>query len=226
MERQARGVRQAHFPSSRRSLQQAHARRAARRTGTRTSRSSRADAKGMATRVARRQGDEAIAPRLPALIGGSADLDPSTYTALEGLGRLRTRRQDGTRHAGLRGRRLELRRPQPALRRARARDGRDRQRPGRARRHHSVRRDVPDLLRLHAAADPPRRADGAARDLRVHPRQHRAGRGRPDAPAGRATRRPARDSGPHGDPPGRRQRNGRRVAGRAGDARPPGCAGV
>jgi transketolase len=28
----------------------------------------------------------AIAPRLPALIGGSADLDPSTYTALKGLG--------------------------------------------------------------------------------------------------------------------------------------------
>ena len=28
----------------------------------------------------------AIAPRLPSLIGGSADLDPSTYTALQGLG--------------------------------------------------------------------------------------------------------------------------------------------
>jgi transketolase len=28
----------------------------------------------------------AIAPRLPALIGGSADLDPSTHTALKGLG--------------------------------------------------------------------------------------------------------------------------------------------
>ena len=45
-----------------------------------------ADAKGMATRVASGKIMTAIAPRLPALIGGSADLDPSTYTALKGLG--------------------------------------------------------------------------------------------------------------------------------------------
>ncbi len=45
-----------------------------------------ADAKGMATRVASGKIMNAIAPRLPALIGGSADLDPSTYTALQGLG--------------------------------------------------------------------------------------------------------------------------------------------
>ena len=45
-----------------------------------------ADAKGMATRVASGKVMNAIAPRLPALIGGSADLDPSTYTALQGLG--------------------------------------------------------------------------------------------------------------------------------------------
>jgi transketolase len=32
----------------------------------------------------------AIAPRLPALMGGSADLDPSTHTALEGLGDFET----------------------------------------------------------------------------------------------------------------------------------------
>jgi transketolase len=44
------------------------------------------DAKGMATRVASGKVMNAIAPRLPALIGGSADLDPSTYTALQGLG--------------------------------------------------------------------------------------------------------------------------------------------
>ena len=40
----------------------------------------------MATRVASGKIMNAIAPRLPALIGGSADLDPSTYTALKGLG--------------------------------------------------------------------------------------------------------------------------------------------
>ncbi|MDQ2915988.1 MAG: transketolase [Pseudomonadota bacterium] len=45
-----------------------------------------ADAKGMATRVASGKVMNAIAPRVPALIGGSADLDPSTYTALTGLG--------------------------------------------------------------------------------------------------------------------------------------------
>jgi transketolase len=45
-----------------------------------------ADAKGMATRVASGKVMNALAPRVPALIGGSADLDPSTFTALTGLG--------------------------------------------------------------------------------------------------------------------------------------------
>src|SRR5690606_9740824 len=45
-----------------------------------------ADAKGMATRVAGGKVMNAIAPKLPALSGGSADLDPSTHTALEGQG--------------------------------------------------------------------------------------------------------------------------------------------
>jgi transketolase len=44
-----------------------------------------ADAKGMATRVASGKIMNAIAPHVPALIGGSADLDPSTFTALNGL---------------------------------------------------------------------------------------------------------------------------------------------
>jgi transketolase len=45
-----------------------------------------ADAKGMATRVASGKVMNAIAPRLPALTGGSADLDSSTHTALKGFG--------------------------------------------------------------------------------------------------------------------------------------------
>jgi transketolase len=45
-----------------------------------------ADEKGMATRVAGGRVMNAIAPRLPALFGGSADLDPSTHTALKGQG--------------------------------------------------------------------------------------------------------------------------------------------
>jgi len=44
------------------------------------------DAKGIATRVASGKVMNAVAPRAPALMGGSADLDPSTFTALAGLG--------------------------------------------------------------------------------------------------------------------------------------------
>ena len=54
----------------------------------------------------------AIASALPELVGGSADLDPSTKTYLKRLRRFRTG---------------QLRRPQHSLRRARARDGRGRQ---------------------------------------------------------------------------------------------------
>jgi transketolase len=43
------------------------------------------DAKGIATRVASGKVMNAIAPRLPALTGGSADLDPSTHTELKGM---------------------------------------------------------------------------------------------------------------------------------------------
>ena len=45
-----------------------------------------ADAKGLATREASGRVLNAIAGRVPALAGGSADLDPSTKTALQGLG--------------------------------------------------------------------------------------------------------------------------------------------
>jgi transketolase len=44
------------------------------------------DAKGMATRVASGKVMNAIASKLPAFLGGSADLDPSTHTALAGRG--------------------------------------------------------------------------------------------------------------------------------------------
>ena len=45
-----------------------------------------ADAKGLSTRVAGKQILAAIGRKLPALVGGSADLDPSTFTNLVGLG--------------------------------------------------------------------------------------------------------------------------------------------
>ena len=45
-----------------------------------------ADSKGLATRTASGKVLNAVAPKLPTLIGGSADLDPSTFTALQNLG--------------------------------------------------------------------------------------------------------------------------------------------
>jgi transketolase len=45
-----------------------------------------ADAKGPATRKASEAVLQALAPRLPELVGGSADLNPSTYTWLKGFG--------------------------------------------------------------------------------------------------------------------------------------------
>jgi transketolase len=44
------------------------------------------DSKGMRTRRASKQVINALAPRLPGLVGGAADLAPSTYTLMEGLG--------------------------------------------------------------------------------------------------------------------------------------------
>ncbi len=45
-----------------------------------------ADAKGLATRAASGKVLNALAPTLPTLVGGSADLNPSTYTVLQKLG--------------------------------------------------------------------------------------------------------------------------------------------
>ena len=59
-----------------------------------------ADAKGIATRAASGKVMNAIAPRLPALTGGSADLDPSTYTALEELGDFNPPADDNWSFAG------------------------------------------------------------------------------------------------------------------------------
>ncbi|MBK5353423.1 transketolase [Pseudomonas sp. TH41] len=59
-----------------------------------------ADAKGLATRDAGAKVINAIAPRLPALSGGSADLDPSTKTALKGLGDFNPTPTTGTDRQG------------------------------------------------------------------------------------------------------------------------------
>jgi len=81
-----------------------------------------------------------------------------------------------------------------------------------------LRRHLPHLLGLHAAADPPRGADAVAGDLRLHPRLDLPGRRRPDPPGGRAARRPARHPQRHGHPAGRRRGDRRRLEDRR---RPP-----
>jgi transketolase len=62
-----------------------------------------ADAKGLATRAASGKILNAIAPKLPTLIGGSADLDPSTFTALQNLGDFENPDGDFSKSQGLAG---------------------------------------------------------------------------------------------------------------------------
>ena len=134
-----------------------------------------ADPKGIASRDSSGQVLNAIAPNLPWLVGGAADLAPSTKTRLtfDGAGDF----------AG-----GELRRPQFSFRHPRARDGGDLQRP-RAVEIAAVRLGLSDLLGLREAADPPRRDHGTAGRLRLHARFDRGRRRRPDASADRAAGR-------------------------------------
>ena len=148
-----------------------------------------ADAKGMATRDASGKVMNAIAPKLPALTGGSADLDPSTKTALKDLGDFN-----------------------PPLRPASDTQGSDGGGWSHAGRnlHFGVREHAMGAIANGMAAHggcipygatflifsdymrPPMRLAALLElhvDPRVHARQHRAGRGRPDPPAGRAARR-------------------------------------
>ena len=62
-----------------------------------------ADPKGIATRVASGKVMNAIAARLPALVGGSADLDPSTYTALKNTGDFEPSGDEGLDQQGSNG---------------------------------------------------------------------------------------------------------------------------
>jgi transketolase len=59
-----------------------------------------ADAKGVATRVASGKILAALATKLPSLIGGSADLNPSTFTVLPNLGDFESPQRKVTDHQG------------------------------------------------------------------------------------------------------------------------------
>jgi transketolase len=62
-----------------------------------------ADASGLATRKASHAVLQALAQALPEVVGGSGDLDPSTFSALEGCGDLESPRWAGTAMQGLAG---------------------------------------------------------------------------------------------------------------------------
>ena len=144
---------------------------------------------------------EVINGVVPETIGGSADLTGSNNTKTS---------QTKADHA------RRLRRPLRPLRHPRARHGGGDERHGAAWRPHPLWRHLPVLLRLCAPGDAPRLADGHPLDLRHDARFDRAWRGRPDPPAGRASRRAARHPEPHRLPPGRRDGNRRMLAARAG----------
>ena len=160
----------------------------------------------MATRKASNKVENAIAERVPWMLAGSADLTDSTSVRLSFDGAVDF--QPGSRrgrqlHYGIREHESAATSNGLSLSKLRA-----------------AVVDLPHLLRLRAARDPALRADGAARDPRLHPRLDRARGGRADPPAGRAARLAARDPGPQRDPALRRER-GRRGLARDDGAAPP-----
>jgi len=62
-----------------------------------------ADAKGLATRAASGKVLNALAAKLPTLIGGSADLNPSTYTLLSNMGDFESPARDFSKSQGVSG---------------------------------------------------------------------------------------------------------------------------
>ena len=123
-----------------------------------------ADAKGLATRDSSGKVLNAIAAHYPWLIGGAADLSPSTKTRLtfEGAGDLEDETPGGRNmHFGIREHAMGAIVNGLALSKIRA-----------------VRLELPDLFRLYEAAHSARRLDGAPRHLCVHPRFDRCRRRR------------------------------------------------
>jgi transketolase len=137
-----------------------------------------ADDGAMATREAGGKVMNAIAERLPELMGGSADLAPSTKTLLDGYADFSA--EDRT------GRNLRFGVREHGM-------GSVAERHGVPRRLRALRLDLPDLQRLHASPDPACRPQPPARRPRLHSRQRGPRRGRADTPAGGAAARVARD---------------------------------
>ena len=173
-----------------------------------------ADEKGVATRKASGEVLTAIAPELPELWGGSADLAGSNNTTPKGEPSFipaehSTKEFSGdvygrVLHFGIREHGMGSIMNGIALH-------------GGTRVYGGTFLTFSDYMRRRG---PARRADAAAGHLRLDPRLDRPRRGRPDPPAGRAPRRPAGDPGPRRRTPRGRQRDGRGLEGDPGEHRP------
>jgi transketolase len=179
-----------------------------------------ASEEGVATRKASGEVLTALAPVLPELWGGSADLAGSNNTTPDGQ-RSFNAPQNSTKkfEADWFGRVLHFGIREHGM-------GAVPQRDRAARHHPPLRRHLPRLQRLHAPVGAAGRADAAAGHVRVDPRLDRPRRGRPHAPAGRAPRRAARHSRSRRGAARRRQRDRRRLGRRSAQHRPAGRAGA
>ena len=126
------------------------------------------DPKGVASRAASGTVLNAVAPLLPNLVGGSADLSPSNKTVVKG---------EPVFQAGA------IPWPEHPFRSPGTRDGRHHERHGPSRRAHPLRRDLSHFFGLHASPHSAGRHDGTPGDLCPDPRQHRSGGRRPHPPA-------------------------------------------
>ena len=169
-----------------------------------------ADAKGLATRDSSAKVENAVAARVPWLIGGAADLYPSTKTLIKDGGDF-----EKDNHC----------RPQLPLRHPRACHGLNPEWHG-ALRCAALWSNVLYLLRLHAASDSPGCDDGAAGHLHLHARFHRSRRRRPYSPVDRATHVVAGHAPNDDHPPRRRQRGRRSLARHHADEEPARGAGA
>jgi transketolase len=177
-----------------------------------------ADPKGVATRTASGKILNAIAPKLPTLIGGSADLNPSTFTVLTKLGDFQSPERkfaDGQGAAGggwdYAGRNIHFGVREHGM--GAALNGMAAH--GGVIPYGSTFLIFSDYLRPSIQA---RGADGTGRHLCLYSRQHRRRRRRSDASTDRAIGGAPRHPASCRHSPGRRQRDRRGLA--SGDRKP------
>ncbi len=160
--------------------------------------------KAIATRVAGGEVINALAKRIPNLMGGSADLNPSTNTALKGMGDFQPVVEGASNMGavggewGYSGRNVAFGVREHAMGAAVN---------GMAAHGGVILPYVPRASRLHEAVDPALRAQPVEIHLGVHARQHRCWRRRSDARTRGTDCGPPCDPRLDGDPSGRSDRN-------------------